>query len=94
MHQTPLQKLFNLRWYIQHLLDESQSDDDDDDEFDNPLSEDNWMLQTNWKFIKYVIHNKHSMTPRQLKKNPIEPIIKVKPHQTFDTDEGESIKDE
>ena len=41
LHQTPLQELFNLRWYIQHLIDESQSDDDDD-EFDNPLSEDNW----------------------------------------------------
>ena len=21
-HQTPLQELFNLRWYIQHLIDE------------------------------------------------------------------------
>ena len=49
LHQTPLQELFNVRWYIQHLIDESQSDDDDDDEFDNPLSEENWMLQTNWK---------------------------------------------
>ena len=38
--------------------------------------------------------NKHSMTPKQLKKNPIEPIIKVKPHQKLDTDEGESAKDE
>ena len=39
-NQTPLQELFNLRWYIQHLIDES------DDEFQNPLSEENWMLQT------------------------------------------------
>ena len=61
LHKKPLQELFNLRWYIQHLLDESQSDDDDN-ELDNPLSEENWMLQTNWKFIKYVAHNKHSMT--------------------------------
>ena len=90
LHQTPLQELFNLRWYIKHLIDENEYDD----EFDNHLSEDNWMLQTNWKFIKYVIHNKHSMTPKQSKKNPIEPIIKVKPHQKLDTDEGESAKDE
>ena len=53
LHQTPLQELFNLRWYKQHLIDTSE------DEFENPLSEENWMLQTNWKFIKYVIHNKH-----------------------------------
>ena len=38
LHQTPLQELFNLRWYIQQLIDGSESDDDDD-EFDNPLSE-------------------------------------------------------
>ena len=25
---TPLQELFNLRWCIQHLIDESESDDD------------------------------------------------------------------
>ena len=47
-HQTPLQELYNLRWSIHHLIGERQSDDDD--EFDNPLSEDSWMLQTNWKF--------------------------------------------
>ena len=92
-NQTPLQELFNLRWHIQHLIDESQSDDDDDG-FDNPLSEDNWMLQANWKFIKYVIHKKHSMTPKQLKKNPIKPIIKVHPNQECDIDEGESSIDE
>ena len=52
LHQTPLQELFNLRWCIQHLMDENE------DEFENALSEENWMLQTNWKFIKYDIHNK------------------------------------
>ena len=36
-HQTPLHELFNLRWYRQHLMDESG------DEFENPLSEENWM---------------------------------------------------
>ena len=58
------------------------------------ILQDNGMLQANWKFIKYVIHNGHSMTPKQLKKNPIRPIIKVKPYQKLDTDEGESVKDE
>ena len=76
LHQTPLQELFNLRLYIQHIIDESQSDDDDD-EFDNPLSEENWMLETNWKLIKYVIQKNHSMTPEQMKKKPIKQIIKI-----------------
>ena len=35
LHQTPLQELFNLRWYIQHLIDENQFDESDD-EFENP----------------------------------------------------------
>ena len=88
MHQTPLHELFNLRWYIQHLNDQSE------DENETPLSEENLMKQTNWKFIKYVIHNKHSMTPEQLKKKPFESIIKTKQHEELDTGEGESNKDE
>ena len=52
------------------------------------------MKQTNWKFIKYVIHHKHSMTPEQLKKEPYESIIKIKQHEKLDTEEGESNKDE
>ena len=58
---TPMKKLFNLRWYIQHLMDESE------DEAKTPLSEENWMKQNNCKFIKYVIHHRHPMTPEQLK---------------------------
>ena len=91
LHQTPLQELFNLRWYSQHLTYESGYDYDDDY---FSLSEENWMLQTNWKFIKYVIHIKHSMTPKQLKPKPIDSIIKIKPHEELDIDEGESTKDE
>ena len=87
-----MQELVNLRWYIQHLIDQSESDDDDD-EIENPLSEENWMLQNNWKFIIYVIHIKHSMTPKQLKKKPIKQSIKIG-HERLDTDEGESNKDE
>ena len=87
MHQKPLFELFNLRWYIQHLIDESE------DEFDNPLSQQNWMKQTNWKFIKYVVNHKHSMTPEQLKKKPFEEIIKIG-HEQLDTEEGKSNTDE
>ena len=38
---TPLREDFNLRCYIQHLMDESE------DETQNPLSEENWMKQNN-----------------------------------------------
>ena len=55
-------------------------------------SEENWMLQTNWNIIKYVIHNKHSMTPEQLKKN-FNQNIKIE-QEKLDTDEGKSTKDE
>ena len=94
LHQTPLKELFNLRCHIQHLIDQNGYDYDDYYYLDNPLSEDNWMLQTNWKFTKYLICNGHSMTPKQLNKNPIRPIIKVIPYQKLDKDEGESAKDE
>ena len=36
LHHTPLQELFNLRWYIQHLIDESGYEYIDDDKFDIP----------------------------------------------------------
>ena len=44
MPNTPLKKLYNLYWYIQHLILKSEFDYDDE-EFDNPLDEDNWLLQ-------------------------------------------------
>ena len=43
---TPMNKIYNLRWYIQHLMDESE------EENQNPLSEENWMKQNIYKFIK------------------------------------------
>ena len=82
---TPMKKIFNLRWYIQHLMDESE------DEAQNPLSVENWMKQNNCKFIKYVIHHRHPMTPAQLKQKPFEEIFKNQ-HEKVDTDEGESTK--
>ena len=87
LHQTPLKEVFNLRWHIQHLMDENE------DENENPLSEENWMKLTNWKFIEYVIHHKHSMTPEQLKQKPLEEIIKIQ-HEKLDTEEGESNEKE
>ena len=84
---TPMTKIFNLRWYIQYLMDENE------DETQNPLSEENWMKQNNCKFIKYVIHHRHPMTPEQLKQKPFEEIFKNQ-HEKVDTDEGESIEEE
>ena len=93
MSTTPLQMLENLRWYIQHLIHESGYLYDDD-ESNYPLSEDNWMLQTHGKFMKYVLFTLHIMTPEQMKMNPIKPIIKVKTNEELDKEEGESIIDE
>ena len=53
MPNTPLKELYNLYnlyWYIQHLILKSEFDYDDD-EFDNPLDEDNWLLQTRGKIM-------------------------------------------
>ena len=55
--------------------------------------EDNWMKQTNWEFIKYVIHHRHSMTHEQLKQKPFKEIFK-KQHENLDTEEGESNEEE
>ena len=65
-----------------HTTSHNQSEDENE----NPLSHENWMKQTNWKIIKYVIHHKHSMTPQQLKKKPFKPIIKIKQHEKLHTE--------
>ena len=67
--------------------------DESEDEAQNPFSEENWMKQNNCKFIKYVIHHRHPMTPEHLKQQPIEEIFKNR-HEKVDTDEGESTKNE
>ena len=67
--------------------------DESEDEAQNPLSEEYWMKQNNCKFIKYVIHNRHPMSPEQLKQKPFEEIFKNQ-HEKVDIDEGESIEDE
>ena len=67
--------------------------DQSEDDTQNPLSEENWMKQNNCKFIKYVIHHRHPMTPEQLKQEPFEAIFKNK-HEIVDTEEGESNTNE
>ena len=51
------------------------------------------MKQNKWKFIKYVIHHRHPMTPEQLKQKPFEELFKTQ-HEKLDTDEGESNEEE
>ena len=67
--------------------------DETEDQHENPLSEENWMKQNNWKFIKYVIHHRHPMTPEQLKQKPFEEIFKNQ-HEKVDTEKGESNEEE
>ena len=62
--------------------------DENKDEAENSLSEENWMKQSYWKFIKYVIHHRHSMTPEQFKQKPFKESFK-KQHEKLDTEEGE-----
>ena len=63
--------------------------DESEDGAQNPLSEETWMKQNNCKFMKYVIHHRHPMTPEQLKQKPFEEIFKNL-HEKVDTEEGES----
>ena len=86
---TTLQEFYNLRWYIQHLIDENEYQYDDD-EWTNPLSESNWIYHTNKHFMIYVHFTLQEMTPEQLKQNP----ITVHPNQKLDTQEVESNTDE
>ena len=67
--------------------------DESEHEAQNPLSEENWMKQNNCKFIKYVIHHRHPMTPEQLKQKPFEEIFKNQ-HEKVDTEKGESNEGE
>ena len=87
LYHTPLREVLNLRCYIQHLMDETEG------QHENPLSEENWMKQNNWKFIKYIIHHRHPMTPEQLKQKPFEEIFKNQ-HEKVDTEKGESNEEE
>ena len=41
LHRKLLKEFLNLRWFIQHLIDENEYQYDDN-EWTNPLSESNW----------------------------------------------------
>ena len=89
LHRKLMKEFFNLRWFIQHLVDENEYQYDDN-EWTNPLSESNWTYQTNKTFMKYVNFTLKEMTPEQLNQNP----ITIHPNEELDTDEGESNTDE
>ena len=88
-----MKEFYNLRWYIQHLVDLHEYQYGDN-EWTNPLHESNWTYRTNKQFMKYVNFTLKKMTPEQMKMNPIKPIIKVKTNEELDTEEGESNTNE
>ena len=72
MPNTPLEELYNLYRYIQHLILESEYDYDDHD-FDNPLDEVNWLLQTRGKNMKFV--NYHCSTATEAKNTSNQKLV-------------------
>ena len=92
LYRKLMKEFYNLRWYIQHLVDEYEYQYGDN-EWTNPLHESNWTYRTNKQFMKYVNFTLKEMTPEQMKMKPIKPIIKVKTNEENDTEEGESNTD-
>ena len=91
LYRKLMKEFYNLRWYIQHLVDEYEYQYGDN-EWTNPLHGSNWTYRTNKQFMKYVKFTLQEMTPEQMKMNPIKPISKVKTNEELDTEEGESTK--
>ena len=50
-----MQEFYNLRSFIQHLIDQNEYQDDDD-EWTNPLSESNWIFQTH-QFAYFIYYS-------------------------------------
>ena len=93
LYRKLMKQFFNLRWYIQHLVDLHEYQYGDN-EWTNPLHESNWTYRTNKQFMKYVNFTLKEMTPEQMKMNPIKQIIKVNTNEELDTEEGESNTNE
>ena len=93
LYRKLMKEFYNLRWYIQHLVDLHEYQYGDN-EWTNPLHESNWTYRTNKHFMKYVNFTLKEMTPEQMKMNPIKPFIKVQTNEELDTKEGESNTDE
>ena len=81
LYRKLMKEFYNLRWYIQHLVDLHEYQYGDN-EWTNPL------------FMNYVNFTLKEMTPEQMKLNPIEPIIKVKTNEEHGTEKGESNTNE
>ena len=93
LYRKLMKQFFNLRWYIQHLVDEYEYQYGDN-EWTNPLHESNWTYRANKQFMKYVNFTLKEMTPEQMKIKPIKPIVKDNTNEELDTEEGESNTDE
>ena len=89
LYRKLMKEFYNLRWYIQHLVDLHEYQYGDN-EWTNPLHESNWTYRTNKQFMKYINFTLKEMTPKQMKMKPIKPIIKVNTNEELDTEEGES----
>ena len=93
LYRKNMKQFFNLRWYIQHLVDGYEYHYGDN-EWTNALHESNWTYRTNKQLMKYVNFTLKEMTPEQMKINPIKPIIKVNTNEELDIEEGESKSDQ
>ena len=93
LYRKLMNEFCNLRWYIQHLVDQHEYQYGDN-EWTNPLHESNWTYRTNKQFMKYVHFTLKEMTPEQMKMKPIKPIIKLNSNEELDTEEGESNTNE
>ena len=89
LYSKLMKEFYNLRWYIQHLVDLHEYQYGDN-QWTNPLHESSWTYITNKQFMNNVNFTLKEMTPEQMKMNPINPIIKVKTNEELDTEEGES----
>ena len=93
LYRKLMKEFYNLRWYIQHLVDLHEYQYGDN-QWTNPLHESSWTYITNKQFMKYVNFTLYEMTPEQMKINPMKPIIKVRTNDELDKEEGESNTDE
>ena len=60
---------------IQHLILETEYDDDDE-QFDNPLDEENWLLQTRGKYMKFVV--RHSSTATEPRHTSNQKLVSIR----------------
>ena len=91
MPNTLLMGLYNLYRYIQHLTLESKFNYDDI-EFENPLDEDNWLLQTRGKYMKYVIY--HSSTAIELRNTSNQKLVSFRKGIKREETSYPTLKDE